>query len=182
MELIRGFQVFSRGLIVIIMIGLMLGAIEKMTGIKLVEGTNPITNGFLIVGSVTLTLAGTIPFVWFLTKVASRPLEKAGRLIGVNGITVTCMLISLSSVVPAFVSFKDMNVRGKVVMGAFAASMSNILGAHLAFAAATNERYILPMFLAKVVAGILAIIVSYFFTNRLFARELEEEKALQAAD
>lgn len=181
-KMIRGFQVFSRGLIVIIMIGLMLGAIEKMTGIKLVEGTNPITNGFLIVGSVTLTLAGTIPFVWFLTKVASRPLEKAGRLIGVNGITVTCMLISLSSVVPAFVSFKDMNVRGKVVMGAFAASMSNALGAHLAFAAATNERYILPMFLAKVVAGILAIIVSYFFTNRLFARELEEEKALQAAD
>ena len=180
-KMIRGFQVFSRALVVVITIGLILGAVEKMAGVKLVAGTNPITDGFLTVGSVTLTLAGTIPFVWFFTKLASKPLEKVGGLIGVNGVTVTCLLVSLSSVVPAFVSFKEMNVRGKVIMGAFAASMSNMLGAHLGFASATNQRYILPMFLAKIVAGILAVIVAYFFTNRLFSQELAEEKARQEA-
>lgn len=181
-KMIRGFQLFSRGLVVVIMIGLILGGVQKMTGLTLVERINPITDGFQTVGSVTLTLAGTIPFVWFLTKVAEKPLEKAGRLIGVNGITVSCILVSLSSVVPAFVSFKDMNVRGKVVMGAFAASMSNMLGAHLGFTVATNPEYILPMFLGKLTAGILAVAVACLLTKRLFARELQEETARQEAD
>ncbi len=181
-KMIRGFQLFSRGLVIVIMIGLILGGAQKMTGLTLVEQINPITDGFQTVGSVTLTLAGTIPFVWFLTKVAEKPLEKAGRLIGVNGITVTCILVSLSSVVPAFVSFKDMNVRGKVVMGAFAASMSNMLGAHLGFTVATNPEYILPMFLGKLTAGVLAVAAACLFTGRLFARELQEERARRAAD
>lgn len=181
-KMIRGFQLFSRGLVVVIMIGLILGGVQKMTGLTLVERINPITDGFQTVGSVTLTLAGTIPFVWFLTKVAEKPLEKAGCLIGVNGITVSCILVSLSSVVPAFVSFKDMNVRGKVVMGAFAASMSNMLGAHLGFTVATNPEYILPMFVGKLTAGILAVAVACLLTKRLFVRELQEETARQAAD
>ena len=180
-KMIRGFQVFSRGLVVVIMIGLILGAVKQMTGLTLVEGINPITDGFQTVGSVTITLAGTIPFVWFLTRVAEKPLERLGQLIGVNAVTVSCALVSLSSVVPSFVSYREMNVRGKVVMGAFAASMSNMLGAHLGFTVATNEEYIIPMFTAKVVAGALAIAAGYWFTSRLFARELEEERARQAA-
>jgi ethanolamine transporter len=72
-----------------------------------------------------------------------------------------------------------MNVRGKVVMAAFAASMSNALGAHLGFVSATEQRYILPMFLAKLVAGVLAVAVAYFLAGRLFARELAAEQPAQ---
>ena len=60
-----------------------------MTGLTLVEGINPITDGFQTVGSVTITLAGTIPFVWFLTRVAEKPLERLGQLIGVNAIRIS---------------------------------------------------------------------------------------------
>ena len=180
-KMIRGFQVFSRVLVVIIMIGLILGGVKQMTGLTILESINPITDGFQTVGSVTITLAGTIPFVWFLTRVAEKPLERLGRLIGVNAVTVSCALVSLSSVVPAFVSYKDMNVRGKVVMAAIAASLSNMLGAHLGFTVATNEAYIIPMFTAKIVAGILAVAAACLFTSRLFARELAEERERQAA-
>ena len=112
---------------------------------------------------------------------AEKPLERLGRLIGVNAVTVSCALVSLSSVVPSFVAYKDMNVRGKVVMAAIAASLSNMLGAHLGFTVATNEAYIIPMFTAKIVAGILAVAAACLFTSRLFARELAEERERQAA-
>ena len=180
-KMIRGFQIFSRGLVVVIMVGVMRGGGEQMTGVTIWGGINPITDGFQTVGSVTVTLAGTIPFVWFLTRVAEKPLERLGQLIGVNAVTVSCALVSLSSVVPAFAAYKDMNVRGKVVMGAIAASLSNMLGAHLGFTVATNEAYIIPMFTAKIVAGVLAVAAAGLFTNRLFARELEEERDRQAA-
>ena len=180
-KMIRGFQIFSRGLVVVIMVGLILGGVKQMTGLTILGGINPITDGFQTVGSVTVTLAGTIPFVWFLTRVAEKPLERLGQLIGVNAVTVSCALVSLSSVVPAFAAYKDMNVRGKVVMGAIAASLSNMLGAHLGFTVATNQSYIIPMFTAKIVAGILAVAAACLFTSRLFARELAEERERQAA-
>ena len=180
-KMIRGFQIFSRGLVVVIMVGLILGGVKQMTGLTILGGINPITDGFQTVGSVTVTLAGTIPFVWFLTRVAEKPLERLGQLIGVNAVTVSCALVSLSSVVPAFAAYKDMNVRGKVVMAAIAASLSNMLGAHLGFVVATDQSYILPMFIAKCVAGVLAVAAACLFTSRLFARELAEERERQAA-
>ena len=180
-KMIRGFQIFSRGLVVVVIIGLILGGVKQMTGLTILEGIGSITDGFQTVGSVTVTLGGTLPFVWFLTKVAEKPLERLGRLIGVNAVTVSCALVSLSSVVPSFVAYKDMNVRGKVVMAAIAASLSNMLGAHLGFVVATDQSYILPMFIAKCVAGVLAVAAACLFTSRLFARELAEERERQAA-
>ena len=135
----------------------------------------------LTVGSIGLTLGGALPLIWLVTRTMEKPLERAGAKLGVNGVTIAGFFVSLASIVPAYATMKDMNVRGKVVMGAIAASLSNMLGAHLGFTVATNEAYIIPMFTAKIVAGVLAVAAAGLFTNRLFARELEEERDRQAA-
>jgi ethanolamine transporter len=75
-----------------------------------------------------------------------------------------------------------MNVRGKVVMAAFSASMANMFGAHLGFASATDPSIIGPMFLCKVTAGVFAIPTALFFCRRLFEGEERAERTGEQTD
>lgn len=165
------FQVLAKALLIMIMIGLAAGAVEKMTGIALVENMNPITDGFLTVGSIGLTLGGALPLIWLVTRTMERPLQRISGKMGVNSAAVTGLFISLASIVPAYAMMKDMNTRGKVLVSAFTATSANILGPHLGFAASVNQDYIIPMMGAKVVAALIGVPISLFFCKRLFEKE-----------
>jgi ethanolamine transporter len=175
--MIRMFRVFARVLTVVITIGLAGAAFEQMTDFVLIPGMNPIQNGFSTIGIMTLVLAGALTLLYTLRVVLRRPLAWLGTRLGVNDVTMVALVISLTSITPAYAMFKDMNVRGKVVIAAFSASMANMFGAHLGFASATDPSVIGPMFLSKVVAGVFAIPTALFFCRRLFAEEEGAERS-----
>ena len=48
---------------------------------------------------------------------------------------------------------------------AFAVSAAFVAGSHLAYTMAVDQRYILPVIVGKLVAGILAVIVANIFSK-----------------
>ncbi len=177
-QMIKGFRVFSKFLLILVAVGLALGVITKTTGLVILPGMNPIENGFTIVGNVTITLAGALPFIWFFRKVAGKPLTAISRRTGVDELAISCMLMSLSSFIPAFTNFKEVNIRSKVVIAATTASLSNVFGAHLGYVSATDENMMVPMIMAKVVAGALAMPLAVLASERIFKKELAQERAV----
>ncbi len=170
-QTIRVFQVFSKILQVIIMFGLVCGAVQKMTGFSILKNIQPIDQAFLTVGTIGLTLGGALPLIWLITRVFRGPLERVGNRLGVNPPTIAGFFVALASIVPAYANMKDMNVRGKVLVSAFTATSANILGPHLGFIASTNQEYIIPMMVAKVVSACIGLPVALFFCKRLFEKE-----------
>ena len=82
--MIRGFAVFGKIIVAIITIGLAAALVESLTGLVLIPGMAPISEGLSIVGDIALVLAGAFPLVWAITKVFRKPLMKLGSLLGMN--------------------------------------------------------------------------------------------------
>ena len=66
--MIKGFAVFGKGVVILITIGLAAGIVEALTGLKLIPGLAPISEGFQTVGAIAIVLAGAFPLVYVVTK------------------------------------------------------------------------------------------------------------------
>lgn len=170
-KMIRGFRLFARGLGILVMLGLILGAVKKMTGLSVPLTLNPIEQGFQIIGSVTITMGGALPLIYFATKVGKKPLNAVGGRLGVNDCTLISILICTVTFVPAILNYPKMNIREKVFLAAAIATVGNMAGAHLGFIAMTDQEMILPMVGAKMVGGLLALPLSAALGKKLFGEQ-----------
>ena len=76
--MIKGFTIFGQGVVIVAIFGLVVGAIQQLVGITLIEGIAPVSEGIEVVGGIALTLAGAFCLVAFITKVFNKPLLKLG--------------------------------------------------------------------------------------------------------
>ncbi len=164
--MVKGFQIFGKIVVIVITIGLAAAIIEKLTGLALIPGMNPIEDGVLIVGDIAVVLAGAFPLVYVITKVFQKPLMKLGHLLGMNDIAAAGMVATLANNIPMFGMMKDMDERGKVLNVAFAVSAAFVFGDHLGFTAGFDESMIFPMIIGKLVGGITAVAVAMLFTRK----------------
>lgn len=191
----RGFEVFGKGLVILITIGLAWGVFQQLTGVRLIampagaegdplkadlEAANawfidPPTDGLAIVGSIAMVLMGAFPLVYLIVKYLSKPLSKAGRLLGVNDSAAGGMIATLANNIPMFQIYKNMDNRGKILNAAFAVSAAFTFGDHLGFTAGftfngvnVGREMIFPMIVGKLIAGITAVVVAYFLFRRSF--------------
>lgn len=195
----RGFEIFGKGLIAVITAGLAFGVFQQLTGVRLLampgsqeeraalEAANAWfidspTAGIGIVGSIAMVLAGAFPMVYLITRFASKPLTKAGRLLGVNDAAAAGFIANLANNIAMFGLFKKMDNRGKVLNAAFAVSAAFTLGDHLGFTAGyilpdgTNFRQmIFPMIAGKLLAGITAVLVAYLLFRKTFPPATAEQ-------
>ena len=93
-KMINGFVVFGKGVVIVITIGLAAIIIETLTGIVIIPGMDPISEGFLVVGEIAIVLAGAFPMVHVITKVLSKPLMKMGKVLGMNDAAAAGMAVS----------------------------------------------------------------------------------------
>lgn len=162
-KMINGFIVFGKGVVVVITIGLAAIIIETLTGIVIIPGMAPVTDGIEIVGGIAIMLAGAFPMVYFITKVFKKPLMNLGKLLGMNDVSAAGIVATLANNIPMFGIMKDMDERGKIINVAFAVSASFILGDHLGFTAGVARDMIFPMVVGKFVGGVTAVIVALYF-------------------
>ncbi|MDO4649844.1 MAG: ethanolamine utilization protein EutH [Eubacteriales bacterium] len=170
--MIKIFSGFAKLMSCIIVIGLAVAAFTNLTGNVVIEGMEEIATGFITTGVVTLIIAGAFSLARVIEKVFAKPLHAAAEKTGMNDTAVSNLIISLVTALPAFALYDKMNTKGKIVFAAFAGSVAYIIGPHLGFVSATNKDMILPMFTAKIVAGIIAITLSVFFGKRMFKEEM----------
>lgn len=171
--MIKGFNVFGKGVVIVAIAGLVIGAIQQLVDITLIPGIAPVTEGIEVVGDIALTLAGAFCLVAVITRVFNKPLMKLGKVLGMNEIAAAGMVATLANNIPMFQMLKDMDRRGKIINVAFAVSASFILGDHLGFTAGVAKEMIFPMMVGKIVGGITAIFVAVFIANRLLGKEKE---------
>ncbi len=169
--MLKAFTVFGKIVVAIITIGLALAIIEKLTGIVIIEGLNPIEEGLTIVGDIAIVLAGAFPLVYFITKVFKKPLLKLGQLLKMNDVAAAGLIASLANSIPMFQMMKDMDNRGKIINVAFAVSAAFVFGDHLGFTAGFNKDMIFPMIVGKIVGGVTAVFVVIIISNKMLAKE-----------
>ena len=172
--MIKGFTWFGKFVVAVITLGLIVGIIEALTGIVLIEGMYPISDGFEIVADIAIVLAGAFPLVHAITKIFKTPLLKLGKLLGMNDVAAAGMVASLANSIPMFGMMKDMDKRGKIVNTAFAVSAAFVFGDHLGFTAGYYSDMIFPMIIGKLVGGITAVIVAIWIAKNTLQKEGEQ--------
>ncbi len=169
--MVKGFQVFGRLIVILITVGLASAILEALTGITVIPGLAPLSEGYLTVGGIAIVLAGAFPLVHVITKVFRTPLLKLGGLLGVNDKAAAGMVATLANNIPMFGMLHEMDERGKVINVAFAVSAAFVFGDHLGFTAGFDETMIFPMIVGKLVGGITAVAVALFLTRERSAEK-----------
>lgn len=164
--MIRGFTIFGKFVVAVITLGLAVGIVEQLTGIVLIPGMNPISEGFTVVADIAIVLAGAFPLVYVITKLFRKPLLSLGRLLGMNDVAAAGLVASLANSIPMFGMMKEMDDRGKVLNVAFAVSAAFVFGDHLGFTAGFQPDMIFPMIVGKLTGGITAVLLAVFLCRK----------------
>lgn len=170
---ITAFSYFGKFVIIVITIGLAAAIVEALTGWSVIPGMTPISEGFEVVGSIAIVLAGAFPLVHVITKVFQKPLMSLGKLLGMNDVAAAGMVATLANSIPMFELMKDMDDRGKIINVAFAVSAAFVFGDHLGFTAGFNAQMITPMIVGKLVGGITAVLVAWWMTRNMIRKEVK---------
>ncbi|MEW9093450.1 MAG: ethanolamine utilization protein EutH [Clostridiaceae bacterium] len=169
-KMIKGFTYFGKFIIIVITIGLAAAVVEKLTGIVVIPGMAPISEGITVVGDIAIVLAGAFPMVYIITKVFNKPLLALGKVLGMNDISAAGLVASLANNIPMFGMMKNMDDRGKIINVAFAVSGAFVFGDHLGFVAGVAKNMIFPMIVGKLVGGIAAVFVAMFIANKVLGK------------
>lgn len=167
----KGFEIFGKGLVFVITIGLILGVFETMTGVQILKGDwalLPVTEGIAIVGLIAMMLLGAFPAVHLIVTFLGGPLSRVGKLIGINKVAAGGLIATLANNIAMFEIMKDMDKRGKIINAAFAVSAAFALGDHLGFTAGAAREMIAPMIVGKLIAGMAAVVVAYVMFSKTF--------------
>ena len=164
--MIKGFGVFGKGVIAVITLGLAAAIFESLTGIALIPGLAPLSEGFQTVGAIAIVLAGAFPLVLVLTKVLKKPLLKLGKVLGINDTAAAGLVASLANSIATLGMVKDMDDRGKVVNIAFAVSAAFVFGDHMGFTAGFSPEFLPAVIVGKLAAGISAVAVALLLTRK----------------
>lgn len=174
-KMINGFTIFGKGVVIVITIGLAAIIIETLTGIVVIPGMAPISEGISIVGAIAIMLAGAFPMVYVITKVFQKPLLKMGKVLGMGDVAAAGMVATLANNIPMFGLMKDMDDRGKIINVAFAVSAAFVFGDHLGFTAGVAREMIFPMVVGKLVGGITAVAVAMAIANKTLGKKAKAE-------
>lgn len=169
--MIKGFTIFGKGVLIVAIFGLIVGALQQLVGITLIEGITPLSEGIEVVGGIAITLAGAFVLVYVITKVFNKPLMELGKVLGMNETAAAGLVATLANNIAMFQMMKDMDDRGKVINVAFAVSASFVLGDHLGFTAGVAKEMIFPMIIGKLVGGITAVIVAMFMSKKMMSKK-----------
>lgn len=166
-QLINGFIFFGKMIVAIATIGLVVGALDFLVGVKLFDNQDSLSVAFETVGGIAITLAGAYGLVFLITKIFGKQLLKIGDALGMNEVAAAGMIATLANNIAMFKTLKDMDARGKVINVAFAVSASFTIGDHLGFTAGVAPEFITPMIVAKLIGGITAVCVALFVVSKI---------------
>ena len=164
--MIRGFAAFGKGVVAVITVGLAASIGETLTGVVVIPGMAPISEGFETVGSIAIVLAGAFPLVYVVTKLLRKPLMKLGKWLGINDMAAAGLIASLANSIATFGMVKEMDRRGKVVNIAFAVSAAFVFGDHLGFTAGFAPEMLPAMIVGKLAGGVSAVVVALWLTRK----------------
>lgn len=157
---LKCFAVFGFFMKALGIIGLVCAIFTFLTGKQISPHFDTLQNAALICANACVTLSGALPFMYIVTKLLDKPLNKLGSKIGINGISALGFLGSLVTNASSFGVMDQMNKKGVVLNAAFAAAASFTFGSHLAFTMAFDSRFVGAVIAGKVISGLCAVVLA----------------------
>jgi len=157
-KMVKGFCLLAEGIRWMVTIGLMLAAVESMTGWNPIPGMATLKEAMEVVASIGVVMLGSLPAAELIRRLLIRPFAWLGEKLKMKPQSLTGMLVGLVSAIPTLSMYKDMDDRGKVVAGAFLVSGTSLLAAHMAFTVST-EPGLLGALIAGKLSGALAAVL-----------------------
>ena len=154
---IKVFVAFGHVFRWIAMIGLICAIFTFLTKIEICEYFDSFENAAFICVNACVTLSGTLPLMFVVSKLLNKPLKRVGEKLGIDSFSASSFLSTLITNATTFSSMERMNKKGVVLNSAFAVSAAFVFGGHLALTMAFNSNYVLPMIVGKIVSGISAV-------------------------
>jgi ethanolamine transporter len=164
---IKIFSVFGKIISILITCGLALGIFQTLTGKVILKNTAPLMESAATVFTICITLAGTFPLIAIISKILKKPLSALGRKMELDDTSVVGLIATLANSIATMESADKMNRKGRVLNLAFAVSAAFVFGDHLAFTLSYNGKYIIPVIIGKLVAGITALLVASVLVKKI---------------
>lgn len=165
--MIKGCLIFGKAITIIITAGLAAAAFEALTGVVIIPGMAPITDGLSIIGSIGVVLLGTFPILTILMRILDKPLNAFGKKIGLDSTGAAGLVFTLANSIPVYKMMKDMNKKGIIVNTAWLVPATAALGDHLGFTAGVAPEFITPVVVSKLIAGVVAIVLALLLTKNM---------------
>ena len=169
--IVKVLTVFGKALLALSIMGLVISASQRLSGIELIHGLGSLDEVFSIVGGICLFLAGIFPFISFLQKLLAKPFAAAGRRIGVNDASVSGFFLALANGIPVCASLPDMNDRGRMLNTAFLVSVSCVFGDHLAYTTQVDPSMNNALIIGKLAGGFAGLLLALLLAPRLLPKE-----------
>lgn len=162
-KMVKGFCMLADGIQVLITAGLVLAAVEYLTGWNPLPGMAPIEEAMEVVASIGVVMLGSLPAAEFLRRVLEKPFAYLGRKMGMCPQCLTGMLIGLVSPMPVFSMYRDMDAKGKTAAGAFLVSGTSLLAAHMGFVLAAEPEMLPALTGGKICGAVAAVLLVSVF-------------------
>ena len=159
---IKVFIVFGHIIRWVAMLGLVFAIFTFLTKIEICRDFDSFENAAFICANACVTLSGALPLMFVVSKWLKKPLAKIGNKMGIDSFSAFSFLSTIVTNATTLSSMEKMNKKGVVLNSAFAVSAAFAFGGHLAFTAAFNSDYILPMIIGKIISGIAAVVLALF--------------------
>lgn len=184
-QIMNGFCVVGKVMQAVLTTSIVLSAVQSVTGLRLplfylmvepaVEGgVSPFTDSLIIIGTIAMVLSGAFPMVLWISRTFRKPIMKLAEKLGMNEAGGTALIATLANYFPALDLVKEMNLKGRFLVFTFAMSGAFIFGDHLGFIAGVDSEMVLPMIVAKIVAGVTALLLANVLAPKLL-RGYEEQ-------
>ena len=154
---VKAFKIFGHAIKILIILGLMVGIFEGLTGIEFIPYTAPIEDAMGVCVNAALVMSGAFPLVYLLSRLLDKPIKKIGSKVGINSAAALGFLSTLATNVTTYGNMQDMDEKGTMLNAAFSVSAGFVFAGHLAFTLAFNADYAVSMIIGKLLSGIAAI-------------------------
>lgn len=186
-QMIKGFNIFGKVLDSILRIVVVLCVVEYFTGIfsrlfgswgfePIMADDKDINRALEVSGAIGIMLCGAFPMVYLIKKYLAKPLKFVGDKLGLSQDTTTGILACSANALALFAMIKDMKPEDKVRTLSFSVCGAFLFGDHLAFTANYQPSLILPVMLGKLVAAVIAVLI----TNKIIIPKIMNKKVQEA--
>ena len=159
----KGFGILADGIRALITVGLVLAAVESLTGWTLLPGMAPIEDAMRVVSSIGVVMLGSLPAAELLRRLLERPFARLGTHLHISPLSLTGMLLGSVSAIPVFSLYQDMDEKGKTAAGAFLVSGTSLLAAHMGFTVSTEPDMLPALLCGKLCGALCAVVLAFFF-------------------
>lgn len=162
-KMVKGFCILADGIRALITIGLVLAAVEYLTGRTLLPGMAPIEDAMGVVSSIGIVMLGSLPAAELLRRLLEKPFARLGTHLHISPLSLTGMLLGSVSAIPVFSLYQDMDEKGKTAAGAFLVSGTSLLAAHMGFAVSTEPDMLPALLCGKLCGALCAVVLAFLF-------------------